>query len=347
MNPIHYEIIKKNLTISYNDNVFERILQYEIKHQVDQLDVVEEQINSFIYKQYGKSYASFFSDQSTKLLNNVLFHTYNFHKYHKKHFRYEENLTAMLLKTDLQNVDSSFIRLPFQSIYISVPKNSFKLTAEQKHFYVEGFYIHEVNLATFERDQVIKELGKGITKFIRILTVLTPVGSEALPSIEDYNYITLNLRFKRGNVFEQLEENYNRAGLTNFADQATEIFSFVINAIFYLNSSSQEVDYIELKQEVEQEKTDDNRSTRTSKIPYYAVGKTIVISKQGGKPAPENNMVQQGTDKILDKQWLVRGHWRNQAHGEKLLLRKLIWIQPYLKGNLQQPLLHTDYWAKP
>lgn len=85
----------------------------------------------------------------------------------------------MLLKTDLQNVDSSFIRLPFQSIYISVPKNSFKLTAEQKHFYVEGFYIHEVNLATFKRDQVIKELGKGITKFTRILTVLAPVGSEA------------------------------------------------------------------------------------------------------------------------------------------------------------------------
>lgn len=133
----------------------------------------------------------------------------------------------------------------------------------------------------------------------------------------------------------------------DFADQATEIFSFVINAIFYLNSSSKEVDYVELKQEVEQGKTDVNRSTRVSKIPYYAVGKTIVISKQGGKPVPENNMVQQGKDKVLDKQWLVRGHWRNQAHGEKLLLRKLIWIQPYLKGNLQQPLLHTDYWAKP
>ena len=31
-------------------------------------------------------------------------------------------------------------------------------------------------------------------------------------------------------------------------------------------------------------------------------------------------------------QFLVRGHWRNQAHGEQRLLRKLLWIEPFWKG---------------
>jgi hypothetical protein len=31
-------------------------------------------------------------------------------------------------------------------------------------------------------------------------------------------------------------------------------------------------------------------------------------------------------------QFLVRGHWRNQAHGPKASLRKTIWIQPFWKG---------------
>lgn len=31
-------------------------------------------------------------------------------------------------------------------------------------------------------------------------------------------------------------------------------------------------------------------------------------------------------------QFLVRGHWRNQAYGEQRLLRKLLWIEPFWKG---------------
>lgn len=30
--------------------------------------------------------------------------------------------------------------------------------------------------------------------------------------------------------------------------------------------------------------------------------------------------------------WVVRGHWRNQAHGPALLLRRMRWIEPYWKG---------------
>lgn len=35
---------------------------------------------------------------------------------------------------------------------------------------------------------------------------------------------------------------------------------------------------------------------------------------------------------ILDKRFVVRGHWRQQAYGEKYSLHKRLWIKPYYKG---------------
>jgi len=38
-------------------------------------------------------------------------------------------------------------------------------------------------------------------------------------------------------------------------------------------------------------------------------------------------------------QFLVRGHWRNQAHGPKNTLRKTMWIQPFWKGPEESRIL--------
>ena len=35
--------------------------------------------------------------------------------------------------------------------------------------------------------------------------------------------------------------------------------------------------------------------------------------------------------------WLVRGHWRLQPHGPKRSLRKVIWIDPFIKGPQDKP----------
>jgi hypothetical protein len=36
--------------------------------------------------------------------------------------------------------------------------------------------------------------------------------------------------------------------------------------------------------------------------------------------------------------WMVRGHWRNQAYGHGYELRRLTWIDPYIKGSENLPL---------
>lgn len=55
------------------------------------------------------------------------------------------------------------------------------------------------------------------------------------------------------------------------------------------------------------------------------------------KPLSEGN----GTP--IDKRFIVRGHWRNQACGEKHLDHKRIWICPYVKGDCFSETINKPY----
>ena len=46
-----------------------------------------------------------------------------------------------------------------------------------------------------------------------------------------------------------------------------------------------------------------------------------------------------GTSTQLSVQLMVAGHWKNQAHGPELSLRKLLWIEPYWKGPEEAPVI--------
>ncbi len=45
-------------------------------------------------------------------------------------------------------------------------------------------------------------------------------------------------------------------------------------------------------------------------------------------------------------QFLVRGHWKNQAHGPRSSLRKRIWIKPFWKGDEHARILLRNYKVK-
>lgn len=48
----------------------------------------------------------------------------------------------------------------------------------------------------------------------------------------------------------------------------------------------------------------------------------------------------------LTVQFLVRGHWKNQAHGPGHALRKRIWLQPFWKGPEESRVLLRNYTVK-
>ena len=46
--------------------------------------------------------------------------------------------------------------------------------------------------------------------------------------------------------------------------------------------------------------------------------------------------------RVFRHRWVVRGHWRNQAHGPKRAQRRLTWVPSYVKGPDDAPLLLTE-----
>lgn len=46
---------------------------------------------------------------------------------------------------------------------------------------------------------------------------------------------------------------------------------------------------------------------------------------------------------VLDKRFVVRGHWRMQPYGEKHALRKSIWIKPHWKGPELAEIINRPY----
>lgn len=47
--------------------------------------------------------------------------------------------------------------------------------------------------------------------------------------------------------------------------------------------------------------------------------------------------------RTIDKRFIVRGHWTNQAYGEKLTLRRKQWILPYWKGPELSEIISKPY----
>lgn len=52
------------------------------------------------------------------------------------------------------------------------------------------------------------------------------------------------------------------------------------------------------------------------------------------------------TGRVYTHRWIVRGHWRNQAHGKNRAQRRITWVPSYTKGPAGMPLKETErVWA--
>lgn len=77
----------------------------------------------------------------------------------------------------------------------------------------------------------------------------------------------------------------------------------------------------------------------------YKLGKPVVIRSKGHSFSKEVARQISG-ERSRKSRWLVRGHWRNQAHGEGRSDHKRIWIQPFWKGPAAAPVLIRNHELK-
>lgn len=129
----------------------------------------------------------------------------------------------------------------------------------------------------------------------------------------------------------------------SFYTDGLAFFRLVLNSILYLSSSEAEVadekspvSEIITKRDAIPSPAKRRKLTqvaeRFSVLDYTKVGASIPpITLRASHSATENGP-SQGTGVRPQVRFLVRGHWRNQAHGPNRADRKIIWIVPFYKG---------------
>lgn len=138
-----------------------------------------------------------------------------------------------------------------------------------------------------------------------------------------------------------------------FYDDGLQFFRIVVNTILYLASSDPDISLRaspvealsvraaatlnrykkhELLEEASRYSALDGAIAGANVAPIIVAPRCAVVSAKHGAAQTRPN-----------KRIIVRGHWRNQAYGEGMADRKLIWIQPYWKGPEMAELVGRPY----
>lgn len=113
---------------------------------------------------------------------------------------------------------------------------------------------------------------------------------------------------------------------------ARNMMNIFYNTVLYINDPDRKPEETEVHGSRKMSTGEENPTVR---MPY------IVLS-----PPKHYKNLSEGTGRTIDKRFIVRGHWRNQACGEKYSLHKRIWIHPFYKGPELAEVVNRPYLVK-
>lgn len=291
---------------------------------------------------------------------NMLMHTHRFSK-RRMYFRFEEGLTAKLLHTDLNKVDSSFLEAPFESFYITLPHNHElyipnPVTGLHK---VKGIYVNflkEVDVAginltygKLDPDGIHPDLkfkGVPVSKCIRIMAIGENKADAPLGNLDDATFYMSYFFTPTGDIFPQVEsivKKYTDPLVEGQEHLMRKLFSFCVNALLYINNPKADLQRVKAKFETYGKKDKsvvDKKNVGLSKIDCISAGSTVYITSEFRQQYRSGAL---RTFSITAPMWMVRGHYRNQACGVGFSKRALIWIEPYPKGKGIEEVVGRDY----
>jgi hypothetical protein len=310
---------------------------------------------SIVVPGYKEMYTSKDPEASSnaRILSTGLFQTYHFNR-QKRVFRLEEGLTQKLLHTGIEHVDSSFIRSPFKSIYVSLPYNQELVIPDgtANEYLVDGFYLYvdtdvateHVSLDMDGKTPVSGEVGGSpkCTALKFLATGLKRKDASATVNEEDDALFFGTFLLAPGDVMPQVKHKVDKwTSVETNKPYLETLFRFILNTILYITSPTADLSPILAKFEPVANKDAERKNKGLSKINQTSVGKSIRVLRGMAEHYGETSVHMRLRN---CPRWLVRGHWRNQAHGEGRSLRKMLWVEPFEKGKgLAEVLSEKDY----
>lgn len=264
----------------------------------------------------------------------------NWKLFGKKNFYFSEQLTSQLAFTEM-NAPSVLLNLPFQSVQFIYQCDIAKTLFAKALGYIGKINNSPLCVSATELS------GKSGNKILFACFQ----GKDALLKRE--------IHIESGDVESALNTDWDELGdisknnyLKSVSSDNESILPFIrllLNSILYLNTSEPDIiktlaPYKALEERltkvVKAKKRKEIRKilNNTSKTDANVVGSLIRVNKSFSNRMNEHI---QSNVKIKSS-FMVRGHWRKQPHGKSKKKYKLIWIVPYLKGDIAQ-VINKEY----
>lgn len=257
-------------------------------------------------------------------MSKLMISLYKFHKYGQKTFNITRGLTTMLHNTDL-NGTYEFLKCPYPSFYLSLEGCPIWLDVEVDHEPIVGVYVDS------SRDD---------------LTVFLAISKPSATFLGSSIWLRASIRKDMDPNSKINLDDFNFGG----AERNPSI-ELAIKAILYMNSENPDIKKggaerksIEAKlkkaKEPKNVKKLDRQLRQLSVNEYMDVGESIRIKKSD--MSTQDKVEFKGGFHYSYRFW-TRGHFRNQAYGPGRTLRKMIFVEPFMKGPDQAQVLHKQY----
>lgn len=264
-----------------------------------------------------------YSDPDKQLRRPILFNNFAvraWEHFGKQVYVVDPATYDLLINTDLPSMPSEALRVPLPVFYLKFPSNSFYFIDPDTKCRQEA-----------EGALVIFEKTTGDDGYGRSLTVL--VMGRAEPGQIDgflYSYVFLSPQTPINEIrlrgLERIMAEQGRKEIVHDVPHA------ILAICLYLMSEHPVLtpvpparrDVAAVRNPAKRRKIE-KRNAKLSKLGYIYLGGEERIVAPAAERTPSKG-------RKLERPTWVRGHWRHQAYGPKLALRKLIWIRPHLRG---------------
>jgi len=253
----------------------------------------------------------------------------------RNYFDITPELCARLKDTELRDVDTFFLKTPNRSMYISLPKgNGLFITAPTSGLHeVEGVYLtlddyEEPTDILVPRKKVILE---NSTKHLHMLVCgeIKDDSSDAL--------MFFDLTFFEGKVSDSIERNKELLDCPELWDRLLEIFNFITKVLLYTNCANVSIQRIAGLNIQEKLKNLKNVAKKRKLLQKYSRISPqahklldVIITSNNGPSGQDSHPTHSNGPKGLER---VRPHFKTQKFGTARAQSKIIWINPYIRGE--------------
>lgn len=305
-----------------------------------------------IYQRYEKQgYGDLHSTLMTWVVTKLraVSHTSNW-------FRVAEGLCYKLLATDVRGALVGDMKLPYEAFYIEFPEKVFYIEDPKTKWHevrmlgiTKGVITQEVlDKAFASGDPTVRDVVAGPRLLIEAYAEPNENSenpfddswlfkSYAIP--DEHESVELAIEHSIRDAVKEKNLNRGRVGerIMDGLELRTFLFRFVLNLCLYLNSEKAVVRHIhadEIKRLTKGKKRKHLRLNIQARIHRLENDRVFEVGTEVSVDEEFKQYVRtEGTTGFkLTYRTMVRGHWRNQAHGVGWSQRTRRWIEPHIRG---------------